>query len=733
MDSPSISVVVNTYNRATTLENTLNGLRQLAYDNFEVVVVNGPSTDSTADIMKKWDWFIKPVFCEAANLSVSRNLGIAAAAGEVVAFIDDDAIPHPTWLSRLAPSYADERVGGVGGFTVDNTGIRFQCRKTICDRFGNAFHVSPTFDERSLNFAGTPFYPSLLGTNSSFRYHALKEIGGFDHTYAYLLDETDVCLRIVDAGYRIIYEPSALVFHQFAASHIRTPRRIARTIYPSATSKAYFIIRHGSSQSVEEAGHQLAAYKEEMLLSNKAQADGGDITPDHRISLDQDLIVGLQEGVERAFANSSRSGGDLPTNVSPPPFKRAPAWSGWRIALVSQQFAANNEAGISRWTSMLATGLAMRGHAVHVICRSEATPTTQFKDGYWIHAVEDDHLLGEIVSAKHAIPLGLAARAAAVRKATQHIKTFGLDVLSFPIWDLEGIACLDDPSLTTMMSLHTTYALAKPYKEEWNLRPLFEHFAINPVIAAENRLLGSVRTIVANSKAVVHDLEKVSGIEFSERATLCLHGTTDPFEKKPSRRTLRTFDSNVVKILYVGRFEERKGFDLAALAISNVLRAGSNVHIDILGDDFSQATAEWLARIGASNFKDDSRISLHGKVDRESLDDFFSAADIVLMPSKYESFGLVAIEAMAAGAPIVALRVGGLAEVIEDGTSGILVEPGDKEVVFLTSALRKLIDDPGLRRAMSEGARSCFENRYTTSDMIDSFEDAIRYATQTRT
>ncbi|MGG2383090.1 glycosyltransferase family 2 protein, partial [Salmonella enterica] len=84
---------------------------------------------------------------------------------------------------------------------------------------------------------GTPYYPSLLGTNSSFRSSALRAIGGFDHAFAYLLDETDVCLRLVDAGWRVLYEPRALVYHQFAASHIRSPRRVARTLFPSARSK----------------------------------------------------------------------------------------------------------------------------------------------------------------------------------------------------------------------------------------------------------------------------------------------------------------------------------------------------------------------------------------------------------------------------------------------------------------------------------------------------------------
>ena len=109
------------------------------------------------------------------DLSVSRNIGIAAAAGDIVGFIDDDAVPHPDWLDRILAPYRDPRVGAVGGHTVDNTGRRYQARKILCDRFGNAHHVSDFFDERPLNRPGSPIYPSLLGTNSTFRMTALRQ------------------------------------------------------------------------------------------------------------------------------------------------------------------------------------------------------------------------------------------------------------------------------------------------------------------------------------------------------------------------------------------------------------------------------------------------------------------------------------------------------------------------------------------------------------------------------
>ena len=88
-----VSVVICTYNRADSLGATLESLIHQRHADLEVVVVNGPSTDHTLDVLLPWVDRVKVMHCPAANLSMSRNIGIRAAAGEIVAFIDDDALP----------------------------------------------------------------------------------------------------------------------------------------------------------------------------------------------------------------------------------------------------------------------------------------------------------------------------------------------------------------------------------------------------------------------------------------------------------------------------------------------------------------------------------------------------------------------------------------------------------------------------------------------------------------
>src|SRR5438094_8692112 len=89
--APGVSVVVSTLDRAAHLARLLASLRHLDYQRFEVIVVNGPSQDGTDSLLAQWDGQIKTVRCPGANLAASRNIGIAAAAGDIVALIDDAA------------------------------------------------------------------------------------------------------------------------------------------------------------------------------------------------------------------------------------------------------------------------------------------------------------------------------------------------------------------------------------------------------------------------------------------------------------------------------------------------------------------------------------------------------------------------------------------------------------------------------------------------------------------
>lgn len=732
--SPPVSVVINTLNRADLLDDAITGVMQLDYPAFELVVVNGPSTDHSEDVLRRWKGRIKHLRCDIANLSVSRNVGIAAASGEIVAFLDDDAVPHPHWLRHLAKAFADPAIGGAGGFTVDNTGQRWQVRKTVCDRFGNAHFPPDTFDERVLNWSGTPLYPSLLGTNSSFRMEALQAIGGFDHTFAYLLDETDVCLRLVDAGWGVVYEPAALIFHQFAASHIRSSTRKARTLYPSVVSKTYFINHHGRAEGYGKVAQALQDYREELLRANAWLEEHGEISAGHRQTLDGDVEAGTEAGMEASSrARLDRKvQGDLAVHagIEAGPFLAPDQPRPLRVALVSQGLPPENEAGIARWTMLLAEGLRDEGVAVHIITRARDLPSRRFVDGIWYHTISAAPDEAEALAATYRVPRsGVADWMAGVMREIAFLKTFGLDLVSFPIWDLEALPVLDDPDIAAVMSLHTSYRLARPFKPEWTSRVIYARSFIEPMIAAETAALTRAPHILANSQAVIDQIEQEYAVSLGDRARIVPHGTPDILERlgvSIEDKLARQQSGDPLRVLFAGRFEARKGHDLA-LRVAARFRGDARIRFEFVGASPDAALLDRMGREFGLDPTRDPGLVFHGEVSRAALEALYHAADVVLMPSRFESFGLVAIEAMSAATPVLALAVGGLAEVVEDGVSGFLFPDEAAFVAGSAEKLNALITDRAALGALARSSHAAFATRFSDQIMA---RDVARFYRQ---
>src|SRR5205807_6754328 len=100
---PRVSVVVCSYNGARTIRDCFEGLRNLAYPNYEVIVVNDGSKDRTAAITNEYGFRL--INTDNRGLSNARNTGAEAATGEIIAYIDDDAFPDRCWLAYLATTF----------------------------------------------------------------------------------------------------------------------------------------------------------------------------------------------------------------------------------------------------------------------------------------------------------------------------------------------------------------------------------------------------------------------------------------------------------------------------------------------------------------------------------------------------------------------------------------------------------------------------------------------------
>jgi hypothetical protein len=110
-------------------------------------------------------------------------------------------------------------------------------------------------------------------------------------------------------------------------------------------------------------------------------------------------------------------------------------------------------------------------------------------------------------------------------------------------------------------------------------------------------------------------------------------------------------------------------------------------------------------------------VTFFGKIEQEFLDSYYAECDLVVMPSRYESFGLVLLEAMMCGLPVVAARVGGMKEVVVDGETGFLPPPGDVDA--FAEAVVLLGSDARLRKRFGENGRRRFEERFTARTMAE--------------
>jgi glycosyltransferase involved in cell wall biosynthesis len=332
---------------------------------------------------------------------------------------------------------------------------------------------------------------------------------------------------------------------------------------------------------------------------------------------------------------------------------------------------------------LLIEGLRERGHDALVLCppRSRSCEEAR-RRGIPVHPVgmANDLHIGAILELRSAL--------IRFRPDIVHLHT------GRATW-LGGLAArmLSIPAITTRR-------MDKPIRRGWRQRVTY-----GPLVAR----------VVAISLAVQEEL--LAGGVPPEKVSL-IHDAVDPhaFESSPDRNLTRSAlgtGAGAIVLLTVAALVRRKGHDVLLEALARSRHP--DLVLWIAGDGPERGPLEAQAqRLGLSE-----RVRFLGS--RKDVPDLLAACDISVLPSRHEGLGVSALEAMAARRPVVASRVGGLAEAVVDGQTGLLVRPEDP--LELACALDRLAAEPQLCRRLGESGPARVSEGFLASQMVDAYDE----------
>lgn len=335
-----VSVIVVSRGRPDALNRCLTGLSQLDYAPFEVIVVACPA-GTTAVRARNDAEHIKLVEYDHANISAARNLGIAQASGGIVAFIDDDAVPEPLWLRHLTGPF-DEGADAVGGFVIGRNGISFQWTARSIDKLGEAHPLDIEGDAPVIPVPPKGHAVKTEGTNMAIRRAALAQLGGFDEAFHFYLDESDLNLRLLQAGLRTAISPLAQVHHGFAESARRSTDRTPRDLYEIGASQRVFLLKHAPGRTGSRAWK---AFRAEQRLRLLRLMQRGPLGADDVARLLHGLRKGGRDGAKRSFGQTPALGSATADFLPYPSHQNAPriVLSGrpWQAGRLREEAAAS--------------------------------------------------------------------------------------------------------------------------------------------------------------------------------------------------------------------------------------------------------------------------------------------------------------------------------------------------------------------------------------------------------
>ncbi len=377
-----------------------------------------------------------------------------------------------------------------------------------------------------------------------------------------------------------------------------------------------------------------------------------------------------------------------------------------QIAFVNSEYF--NVGGIGTYIKNLSEALATAGNTVHIIQKNKDvwsdSPLIKF------HIVERIPHSSKIVrwfSYKYFWEANMHSEyARGVAHIINHLFDKGMiDIAEIPEFYGEGVYLKKYPYVCR---LHTSWSFVC----KWNNKKI--NIADRYIKYMENKTVANSMAVSSPSKWL-WNLYSFPQKKFKPKVIIPY-----PIERNVDTESvvLNSSNTNIVKIAYVGRIEKRKGVDVLFKIIPEIIELNSLVNVVIAGEITDEGKV-WIDDLNQilRQKKIESRCKILGEVKHEEAEKIILSSDIVCIPSRFDNFPNVVLEAMVYGKCIVASSVGGITEMIDDGQTGLLFDLNKKEYEF-KDKLIECISNKSLRNRLGENARKMAEKKYSKKFIV---------------
>lgn len=418
-------------------------------------------------------------------------------------------------------------------------------------------------------------------------------------------------------------------------------------------------------------------------------------------------------------------------NISVKTAATTPVNSALKVMILSLEYSPKLSGGVGTHVMEMSRGLGRAGHQATVIAFTPGQAKTLSESNVQVHMIPQS---ASDTDSRSMVQSILAFNRDVVNYGRSLIADLGRrpDLINYHNWTTWPAAC-ELGRLFGIPTLGTIHFLSEPTERWWGQTPDPE------IVKQEEELFRKAERFIIVSQSM-SDIVQATHQVSDERISVVYNGLdVEPFmnpllkpeEVEKLRRSVAADGEKVV--LFAGRLSPQKGIDALVKSAAQVVAEFPNVVYLIVGEPDTREMGPVIDGLFQQYPMLQNRVKLLGKMPRPQLATLFQIADLVVIPSLYDTCPYMTVEAMAAGIPVVATRVGGLAEMVVDGQTGRLVtvhaRPGARhevDVAQLAEAQLSLLTDEALARRMGSTGQRRVISEYTLEKMVKATVDVYR-------